>query len=310
MEVAHLNAGGRRSSRARAFVRAAGKHAARAYGLGSAPLRPRPDFVIIGAKRCGTTSLFRYLGEHPGVLPLFPSAARLPLADNQKGVHYFDTGAHHSLWWYRSFFPTEPARWWRQRHVGGNVVTGEASPYYLWHPLAPARAAAAIPAARLIVLLRDPVDRTWSHFREQRRNGVEELTFEEAIDAEAARTANEEERLTRDPRYVSFPHEHQSYVAQSEYERGLRRWFDRYAARQLLVLRSEDLYLDPQGVYDRVVEFLDIAPFTLPRPTAWNAAPKHAMSSETRARLLAHFRPHNAELAALLGYDLGWDATP
>lgn len=279
----------------------------RAFGTATAARRPPPDFLIIGTKRGGTTSLYHYVLQHPNVAPMFPSARYLPMRSDTKGVHYFDTGYHHRSAWYRSHFPSAAARRRHAEHHGTPVLTGEGSPYYLFHPLAPERARAMLPGVKLIVLLRNPVDRAFSHYNEQRRRGHEPLpTFEEAIDAEASRLAGEEGRLSADPRYVSFAHEHQSYVTQGRYLEPLRRWRRHFPAEQLLVLRSEDLYKDPQAACDEVVSFLALPPSLLVSQKSWNAAPAPEMRADTRRRLTAFYAPLNRELEDYLGRGLGW----
>jgi hypothetical protein len=270
--------------------------------MATAPWRSAPEFVIIGAKRCGTTSLYRYLGEHPQVAPLFPSAKRLPLMrSDQKGAHYFDSNHARGPRWYRSHFRTA----WARRRAG--QVTGEASPYYLFHPRVPQLAAKEIPDAKLIALLRDPVDRSYSHWSEQRRNGVETLSFEDALAAEPDRIAGERERLLNDPGAVSFPYEQQSYALQSEYAESFERWRAHYPREQMLVLRSEDLYADPQGTYDRVTAFLGLAPHRLAKPEPWNAAPRSALAPATRDALIARFVPSEARLRELVDPGLRWE---
>jgi hypothetical protein len=291
----------------RGGFRRAGRNAVLAYGMATAKWRPDPDFLIIGAKRCGTTSLFRYLGTHPQIAPLFPAAVHLPLMrEDQKGVHYFDTGFAHSDRWYRAHFSSSWARRRLARRVAAPVLTGEASPYYLFHPLAAQRAAARLPHVKLIVLLREPVARTHSHWSEQRRNGVEMLDFEAALDAESTRTAGEEERLAADPDAVSFAHEHQSYVAQSEYANALERWLRQFERKRILVARSEQLYAEPQLVCDRVAAFLDLGRHRLDAPKVWNAAAATEIAAPTRARLEQHFAPHQQQLARLLGEAVNW----
>ncbi len=275
----------------------------------SAPLRPLPDYLIVGAKRSGTTSLHRWLLAHPDVLPLFPSARRLPLRADIKGVHFFDHPGR-GAWWYRSHFPTRASRALAARRSGdGRVVAGEATPYYLHHPHAAARAAQVVPDARVIVLLRDPVDRAWSHWKEQRRRGFEPLaTFEEALDAEPARLAGEAERLAADPGYRSFAHEHQSYATTGRYREPLARWEAAFPASQLLVLRSEDGFADPQGTFDRVLEFLGLRPARLADVPPFNTI-AGALAPATRARLAAELTPDTAALEAHLGRSFGWSTS-
>ncbi len=283
-------------------LKAAGRSAVRAYGMATATWRPPPEFVIIGAKRSGTTSLFRYLGEHPQVAPLFPSARHLPLMrSDQKGVHYFESNHRRGSRWYRSHFRTAQAR----KRAG--QITGEASPYYLFHPRVPQLAAAEIPSARLIALLRDPVERTYSHWSEQRRNGVETLSFEDALAAEPERLAGELERLLRDPEAVSFPYEQQSYALQSEYATSIERWLAYFPREQMLVLRSEELYADPQATYDRVTDFLGLERHTLLQPEPWNAAPRTKLAPDVRDALVERFAPSEARLRELVDESLRWE---
>jgi len=287
-------------------VKSAGKRAVRLYGVVTASKRPPPDFAIIGAKRSGTTSLYYSLLRHPRVAAMFPSAERFPMRHDQKGVHFFDSEYGRGLRWYHAHFPTERARARESASAGGPVRVGEASPYYLYHPLAPVRAAHPLQQTRFIVLLRDPVERAHSHYREQKRNGVERLSFEEALAAEPERTRGEEERILVEPTYRSFPHEQQSYVGQSEYVVGLRRWFEHFDRGQFVVIRSEDFYKDPQAAYGEVLHHLGLEPLPLADPEAWNAAPNPGLAADTRDSLRAQLRPSVEALESLLGRTFDW----
>ena len=278
-------------------AKAAMKKALRGYGMVTSDLRGRPDFLIIGAKRGGTTSLSRYLFEHPAVAPLFPSAVKA------KGVHYFDTNFHRGERWYRSHFPTT-ATVRTARALGCPMVTGEASPYYLFHPLASERARRLVPNARVIAILRNPVDRAYSHWRERARNGYETLGFEEAIRVEPERLAGEEERIGRDDGFVSYAHEQQSYVRQGMYLEPLARWIEGFGRDQVLILLSEDLDAEPGASYARVLEFLGLPPHELSAFPRYNREPSTSMDPATRERLVSLYREHNARLEAYLGLDL------
>ena len=199
-----------------------------------------PDFVIIGTQRGGTTSLHAYLSAHPQVIT--PAT---------KELHFLTDRYERGLDWYLGQFPAE---------LPPDVITGEATPYALFHPLAPRRLREIAPAAKSIVLLRNPVDRAYSHFLLERSRGEETLDFAAALDAELERLDGEEARLARDPAYVSDPHKHASYMARGEYARQLERWFGVFPREQILVVRSEDLYERSAETFARVADFLAIEP--------------------------------------------------
>ena len=282
------------------LAREPAKRALRLYGETTAWLRPGPDFVIIGAKRGGTTSLYNYVLEHPAVQPLFPARQRI------KGVHYFDTGYARGPRWYRSHFPLRAfgrhlARPWLRP-----ASTGEASPYYLFHPLAAERLAMQLPDVRLIVILRDPVERAYSHYKERVRNGGETLMFAEALAAEPDRLSGEAERIMREPGYLSAEHENHSYVAQGRYLDMLPRWFEIFGRDRFLIAASEDFYADPDRVANEVWSFLGLPPATLTSRKRFNYHPAPDLALATRQRLTAEFADHNRQLEQLLGRRLPW----
>jgi len=280
--------------------REAVKRALRGYGELTAALRPGPDFVIIGAKRGGTTSLYNYVLDHPGVQPVFPGR------QNIKGVHYYDSEYGRGLRWYRSHFPAEAGGRPLARPWLGTAIAGEASPYYLFHPLAAGRLARDYPQMRVIVLLRDPVERAYSHYKERRRHGGEWLSFEDALAAEPERLRGEEARILAEPGYRSRAHEDHSYLAQGRYLDMLPRWFDRFGRDQFYLTASENFYADPAGVVGEVWSFLGLPPATLTNARRYNFHEAAGLAAATRDRLRAEFADHNAKLAEYLGQPLPW----
>lgn len=284
-------------------LKAAGRSVLRDYGRATAHWRPLPDFLVIGAKRGGTTSLWNYLVRHPQVVPMFPAVQQI------KSPHYFDINYHRGEQWYRSHFPTHARRRAAQlRHGGATVVTGEASPYYMFHPLAAERAQHLVPRAKVIVSLRNPVDRAYSNYNERVGSGAEELaTFEEALDAEPRRLAGEAERIVADPHYYSLSHDSHSYLARGRYLEHLTSWLDRFPQDQVLVLFADDLSRNPHQYFVEVCAFLGLAAVDLRQYDRHNHLPVAPMAAATRERLVDYYRPHNAALAARLGVDLDWD---
>lgn len=245
--------------------------------------RALPDYVVFGAMRSGTSSLYHNLVSHPQILPAL-----------RKELQFFDENFHRGLAWYRSNFPTR-----RAMNQPGPVITGEASPAYIFHPLAPERIAATLPEVRLIALLRNPVDRAWSHYHHSVAHGLEGLSFEEALAAEAQRVAASE---ASDCREI---HRH-GYLTQGEYAGHLARWLEVFPRERLLILRAEDLFAEPERIMSEVIEFLGLAEL----PMVWtrfNSGRQNEMPVDMRARLAEHFRPHNDRLSELLDREMDWD---
>jgi hypothetical protein len=256
-----------------------------AFGTATARLRPLPDFLILGAQKAGTTALYAYLRRHPDIT-----------GPSWKEVSYFDRQYRRGTAWYRGNFPLR----------SDDRIVGEASPSYLFHPEAPERVARLLPDARLIALLRDPVERAYSHYQHEVALGREELPFEEALEREDERMAGELERMQADPSYFSHAWWNHTYLARGRYAEQLERWYARFPAERLLVLSNEELAAQPSDTYARVLGFLGAASHeldTYPRVYERDYPP---MPPEVEQKLAAYFAEPNRRLYELLGRDLGW----
>jgi hypothetical protein len=248
-----------------------------------------PDFIIIGAQRCGTTSLYNYLADHPRVAPSF-----------MKETHFFDLHYAKGLGWYRAQFP------YRRDVVRRRLVVGEATPYYLFYPHASHRTQAVVPQAKLIVLLRNPIDRAYSHYHHEVSMGVETASFEEAIEREEKVVPAETERIRQDDTLRSFGHFHYSYLSRGLYADQLELWSHDFRRDRLLVLRSEDFYQDPAATVTQVLDFLGLPAWRSDHYEKYNLAHYTEMGAATRRKLASFYRPHNERLYAFLGRDLEW----
>jgi hypothetical protein len=254
------------------------------WGRATADARPLPNFLIVGAQKAGTTALFSYLRAHPQIT-----------GPPWKEVSYFDRHYSRGTRWYRGQFPL------RRR-----PLVGEASPSYVFHPLAPERVRALVPEARLVVLVRNPVDRAYSHYQHEVALGREPLSFEAALANEEQRLRGEEERMLADPSYFSREWWDHTYAARGRYAEQLERWLTVFPREQLLIVPTDDLAVEPAATYRRVLDFLGAPPHELdsyPRVFERSYEP---MRSETRARLVEYYADPNARLNALLGRDLNW----
>jgi hypothetical protein len=269
----------------------------RSYGRLTAHARMRPSFLICGGQRCGTTSLYRALAAHPAVLK----------AVLHKGVHYFDTGYHRGPAWYRGHFPLQSTADRVAARVGVPPQTFESSPYYMYHPHAIGRIARDLPDVRLVVLVRDPVERAYSqHAHELARGFESETSFSRALALEPARLRGHEERMREDPHYYSFSHQHHAYRARGEYVRYLDRMASHVGRERIHVVESEVFFTDPEPVYDGVLNFLGLARFGYPAFERHNARPRAPMNDQTRRELTVHFAPYDEELARWLGHAPVW----
>ena len=179
----------------------------------------RPDFVVGGVQKGGTTSLYRYLGQHPRVLEC-----------QRKEVGYFSDLYAQGEAWYSSQFPSLRRRLRRSLRERGRVLIGEATPYYLFHPHAPQRLRDYSPNVRIVFLLRDPVERAFSHHGYHSKLGEESLSFEDAVDAEEERLAGEFEKMQANPEYNSQAYKLYSYLARGLYAEQLERWLALFPA--------------------------------------------------------------------------------
>jgi hypothetical protein len=282
-------------------LRRAALFARRRYWRGTNRLRLLPTFLIIGTQTAATLPLFRALRRHPEVAGPRRAHENISLSSE---LHFFDLNFARGINWYRSCFPLVARRfWWRRR--GRDLLAGEATPAYLFHPAVPDRVAATLPDVQLIALLRDPIERAYWDYDSRHLRGLELLSFEDALAAEAEGAARGDVAGRSNPR----SHGPYAYVERGLYADQLERWLTFFPRDQLLVLRAEDFVTRPSDTYAIVLDFLGLAgrkppPIQLPR---WTPAP---IEPALRVRLEERFAEPNARLARLLGQDFGWDSRP
>jgi hypothetical protein len=185
-------------------------------------------------------------------------------------------------------------------------LTGEATPYYLFHPQVAKRVKRSLPEVKLIILLRDPVDRAYSHYNHEVAMGVEKLSFEKALQAESARLDGEHERLLQESHYKSFNHQHFSYLARGLYAEQLTIWREEFSQEQVHVICSEDFFRDAARSMGDVWRFLDLPKHSISDFETHNLGRYLPMKQETRDELNDYFNSHNQKLFNLLGRDYGW----
>ncbi len=245
------------------------------------------DFLIIGVQKGGTTSLYHYLSQHPQIIPA-----------SQKEVHFFDLNFSKGLEWYQSQL--------NQTGEQSNFLFGEASPYYIFHPLVPQRVYQLFPQVKLILLLRNPVARTLSHYYHEVRLGWEKLSLTDAIAQEPERLAQEREKILTNPDYYSFNHQHYSYLSRSRYIEQIQHWRSDFPPEQFLLIKSEELDQQRDSILSQVWQFLEIPELKITQSDRYNVGEYPLIPASIKQQLTEYFQPYNRQLAEYLERDFGW----
>ena len=272
--------------------------AIKAYRLVTRHLRVLPDFIIIGARKCGTTSLYEYLMQHHCVLPAL-----------SKELYYFDHHYEKGADWYRRNFPTRLEKWGYEKALGHPVITGEATPSYFYHPIAARRIAKLLPRVKLILLLREPIEAAYSAYQfgiKMRTYTAEEVIFEKVIQAELNYITQGGELFERKDGMLSI-NPQCSILARHAYIELLKPWFDVFDKSQIKIILSEDLFSAPAQVYREVQEFLELPFHELGSYKPFNKNSYHKLATEKEASLQDFFAPFNERLSRFLGRKVDWD---
>lgn len=257
-----------------------------------------PSFLIAGGQRCGTTSLHRALIAHPLVAgPVF-----------HKGINYFDLNYERGMRWYRGHFPTQSSAIRRAALAGGSgePVAMESSGYYLYHPLAMARIARDLPGVKIIVMMRDPVERAYSAYKHEVARGFESESFERALELESSRLKGEVERLRTEPGYESYSHRHHAYLERGYYVEQLHTISALIGRERMYAVESEEFFAAPEETYAKILEFLELPVVLPPEFERHNARPGSDLDPALRRRMEQHFAPFDEKLAMLLGRTPAW----
>lgn len=256
----------------------------KAWRLLSSPLRTLPDFILPGAPKCGTSSMYDCIAAHPQV-------RRADRKEPTNFIHY-PTSSLRS----RMHFPLKM----------GSFTTGEASVEYFTHPDTPANIHAILPDIKLVFLFRDPVQRAWSDYQMFVRAGCEMEDFS-TVAHRAIRWLSETELTPLVSSSLRNSFGPLRYLANGLYWLQTMRWLDYFDRKNCLFLLSEDFFANPQEVMQQVYRHLELPDFELPSlPIARMGNYKDEMEADTREALQSFFSPHNKTLAEFLGRTLPW----
>lgn len=253
--------------------------------------RNLPDFLIFGAQKCGTTSLYQYLIQHPQIIPAF-----------KKEIKYFDQNPGKSIDWYRSHFPS----------ISENsikLLTGEATPDYIFFPEIAQKVAELIPQIKLIAVFRNPVERAYSQYKYSVWRGFEFASFEEAIDREDERLSAASKNCKQQGEILSINevYRENSYVSRGLYSRQLKYWLKCFPRKQFLFLSTEDLQSHPEQTLKKIIRFLEINDFHFDTQKRYHQSPEFPeMEHGIKNKLTGFFKFHNEEFFSLIGEKFNW----
>lgn len=266
-----------------------------AAGRATAPARMLPGFLVAGAQRSGTTTLYRLLVDHPCLVrPAF-----------QKGIGYFDVNYAKGPNWYRGHFPVKGVARVRTRSAG-SPVTFDSSGYYLYHPLAAQRIAQDLPEVKVVALLRDPVERAFSAHAHESARGFEDEGFARAIELESERIRGEAQRIIAEPGYNSYNHRHYSYLARGRYAEQLEVYTRQLGADRVKAIDADDFFADPVSSFVELQEWLGLPVMRPQHVGVHNARPRDDMDPGLRAELSEYFAPWDEQLVGYLGHEPSW----
>jgi len=251
-----------------------------------------PNYLIIGGQKCGTNSLYSYLVNHPNVRPALT-----------KEIRFFDKYYDRGINWYKVCFPFK----FDQNLNKGRIFTGEATERYLEYPHAPKRVKSVLTNVKLIILLRNPVDRAYSHYSMRFKSGKEKLSFEDAIESEHERTKGEFEKMQNNEIYYSSKYFQNSYLDRGIYVDKIKRWMDVFPKEQFLIIQSEKFLENPNKIYQTVLNFLKLPKWQLKKYELIGKFTRSPMQEKTRKKLTEFFKPHNQRLYDLLEEKFDWD---
>lgn len=262
-------------------------------------LHTTPDYFIIGFPKCGTTSLHEYLGEHPDVY--------LPFG---KEIDFFDRLYSRGLNWYKTSFPNIVQKSFVKNFQKKEFLTGEATPRYIVHPHAVKRIHNTIPNGKFIILMRNPIDRAYSHYKMNLRNDYEYRSFEDALKFEKERIDGRYEKMIKNENYYSWDYDLYAYLEHGKYYEKIKKWYSVFPKEQFLIIQSENFQKNTSDVYKQVLKFLNLQEFELDEYKFFkkrNYKENEKIDSQLRKQLVEYFKPSNEKLYKLIGEKFDWD---
>jgi hypothetical protein len=265
------------------------------FNVLTAKSRALPDFLIIGAAKCGTTSLYDYVIQHPDIYPAL-----------RKETKFFDVDFKMGITWYRSNFPLKFFKFIIEKIKKKKFLTGEATPGYLHNYHCANRIHNVLPNIKLIIILRNPIDRSFSDYQMRVRGNHEIRTFSDVIKHEENLLA-EGVDLLKDEKYFKYGAKFRPYLSWGHYFDELEPWLKLFSKENFLFIKTRNLNENPVTTLNHIFKFLDLKSFEIKNLERHNVGKYEKLDEKIRNHLVKHFKNHNKKLEEFLGISLNWD---
>tara|TARA_Y100000310_G_scaffold327978_1_gene395253 strand:+ start:5155 stop:5997 length:843 start_codon:yes stop_codon:yes gene_type:complete len=260
----------------------------------TSPIHVLPDFIVIGVGRGGTTTLHHNLSKNPCLF-----------SASYDETGFFDENFHLGLNWYRSLFPSKFTKNKTLKNLK-NFLAYEVTPAYIRRPWAARRIAEVLPNVKLIAILRNPVDRTYSHYNMSLSEGNYKSSFEDVVNnnfKELEELSSSYEKSS-DEYFKNFV-EH-SHIARGFYAEQLKIWFNIFGNKQIHITSTENLAANPQQTFSDIFKFLEVPDYKYEKLENKRKGNYLPMQKDIRNKLSNYFKPYNEELFELIDQRFDW----
>lgn len=254
----------------------------------TAAQRKLPDFLVIGGKRCGTTTLFEFLRQHQMIAE--------PVIDH---MGFFDDNYSIGINYYKSFFPIKTEE--TAKKLDYDVTTS-----YLTSPFVAERVAKEIPNVKIIVLLRNPTSRAWSDYNASQKKDVSEEQFQSYIDDELQEleASDFEEKVSKNDYNMSEPFS--NFIKKGLYAVYLKKWLKLFPRKNFLFISTESFSKDENKVFKQIFDFLGLSNFEIHKLQRMSKGNYEKLNPKIKNKLDLFFASHNDELFKLINEKYDW----
>jgi len=261
------------------------------YGI-TATIRTLPDFIVIGAKRCGTTSIYQYLENHPCIKK-----------SSHDHIGFFDDNFSLGELFYRSFFPTlYEKRRIETKH--GKCLTYDVTSTYIQSSKSAQNIFSMIPNVKLIAILRNPIDRAYSEYNLNAKSDNNIKSFEYYVENELKEIKKEDQMFENK---YTFDKQKKNYLRRGFYFEQLKPWFDLFSGENLLVISTEDLGSNSNEIFHKIFRFLEIPDYKIDNKKRYEKGQYSKLDDKLREKLIEFYKPMNEKLFNLIGERYNWN---